>query len=103
MIPQTCPKGVREGLHAEPFLRLVRAVPTPLKLSTFGGVRDTTSCTRVHAEQESQLNGGSVATFAYSGQFGKISHRHPVKFQICIQIRVVKNGVRFCVKIWNDL
>ena len=60
-------------LLAEPFLRLVRAVPTPLKLSTFGGVRDTTSCTRVHAEQESQLNGGSEATFAYSRHFGKIS------------------------------
>ena len=61
-------------LLAEPFLRLVRAVPTPLNLSTFGGVRDTTSCTRVHAEQESQLNGGSEATFAYSGHFGEISH-----------------------------
>ena len=60
-------------LLAEPFLRLVRAVPTPLKLSTFGGVRDTTSCTRVHAERESQLNGGSEATFAYSRHFGQIS------------------------------
>ena len=63
----------------------------------------TTSCTRVHAGPKSGQNGGSEATFAYSGQFGKISHTHPVKFQICIQIRVVKNGVRFCVKIWNDL
>ena len=68
-VPQRC----QGSASCEPFLRLVRAVPTPLKLSTFGGVRDTTSCTRVHAEQESQLNGGSEATFAYSRHFGKIS------------------------------
>ena len=27
----------------------------------------------------------------------------PVKSQICLQTRVVKNGVRFCVKTWNAL
>ena len=40
---------------------------------------------------------------AISAKFHTFFFTRPGKSQIIVQIRVVKNGVRFCVKTWNAL